>query len=307
MAYQWVWVRLRSDGVTPTGFGLLLSPVMLASALISGASGTLIAALAVVAVVTLIFWIDDLMHVNALLRLLASFLAGMGIGLAYGFDQAWGWPLLIAFLLAAGLVSVVLTNMVNFCDGADLNLASFICLTGAMILLFTPPDRDSVPVAVGALAFALPFAVMNSRPRTLYLGDSGSFAFAGLLTAMAVAFVQNFGNIAPEAAIPAALPALDVAYVFAVRIIEKHDMLTRNYLHLYQRLNRRHAGFGYLLPQFVNLALCLGVAMLLQILGLGRILSVVIAMVVVTLPFYFLCRRIFLAGPAEGPLYETSR
>jgi UDP-N-acetylmuramyl pentapeptide phosphotransferase/UDP-N-acetylglucosamine-1-phosphate transferase len=307
MVYRRVWLRLRSDGVTPTGFGLLLAPVMLAAALISGASGALIAALAVIAVVTLIFWIDDLVHVSALLRLLVSFLAGMGIGWAYGFDQSWGWPALVAFVLAAGLVSVVLTNMVNFCDGADLNLASFIGLTGAMILLFTPPDRDWVPVAVGALAFTLPFAVMNSRPRTLYLGDSGSFAFAGLLTAMAVAFVQNFGNIAPEAAIPAALPTLDVAYVFAVRIIEKHDMLTRNYLHLYQRLNRRHAGFGYLLPQFVNLVLCLGAAVLLQALGMGRILSVVIAMVVVTLPFYFLCRRIFLAGPAEGPLYETSR
>ncbi len=280
---------------------------MLAAALISGASGALIAALAVIAVVTLIFWIDDLVHVSALLRLLVSFLAGMGIGWAYGFDQSWGWLALVAFVLAAGLVSVVLTNMVNFCDGADLNLASFIGLTGAMILLFTPPDRDWVSVAVGALAFTLPFAVMNSRPRTLYLGDSGSFAFAGLLTAMAVAFVQNFGNIAPEAAIPAALPTLDVAYVFAVRIIEKHDMLTRNYLHLYQRLNRRHAGFGYLLPQFVNLVLCLGAAVLLQALGMGRNLSVVIAMVVVTLPFYFLCRRIFLVGPAEGPLYETSR
>ena len=257
--------------------------------------------------VTLIFWIDDLVHVSALLRLLVSFLAGLGIGLVYGFEQAWGWPVLVAFVLAAGVVSVVLTNMVNFCDGADLNLASFIALTGAMILLFTPPDRDWVPIAVGALAFTLPFALMNSRPRTLYLGDSGSFAFAGLLTAMAVAFVQNFENIAPEAAIPAALPALDVAYVFAVRIIEKHDMLTRNYLHLYQRLNRRHASFGYLLPQFVNVALCLGAMLALQGVGVDRIISVIVAMLFVTPAFYFMLRHIFLAGPPEGPLYEANR
>jgi UDP-N-acetylmuramyl pentapeptide phosphotransferase/UDP-N-acetylglucosamine-1-phosphate transferase len=306
-AYRRIWRRVRDDGVTPTGFGAFLAPVMLGAALVSGATAALIVSLAVVTLVTAIYWIDDLIHLSARLRVLISFLAGAGIGLAYLLGQGLSWPLLLVVVLAAGCVCVVLTNMVNFYDGADLNLASFIALTAAMILIFTPAYRDWAPVAVGALAFILPFGVMNSRPRTVYLGDSGSFAFAGLLTAMAVAFFQNIVNIAPEAAIPAALPTLDVAYVFAVRIIEKHDMLTRNYLHLYQRLNRRYQGFGYLLPQFINVGLCLGVAALLEVLGLGRILSVIAAMILITPPYYFLCRRLYLAGPPEGPLYETSR
>jgi UDP-N-acetylmuramyl pentapeptide phosphotransferase/UDP-N-acetylglucosamine-1-phosphate transferase len=305
--YRRIWMRLRRDGVTPTGFGALLAPVMLGAALVSGASNELIISLVTVLLVTALYWIDDLVHLSARVRIIVSLIAGLSIGLAYLLDHGLGWPLLWSAVLAAGIVSVVLTNMVNFYDGADLNLASFVALTAAMILFFTPLDRDWVPVAVGTLAFVLPFALMNSRPRTIYLGDSGSFAFAGMLTAMVTAFFQDISKIAPEAAIPAALPALDVAYVFVVRIIEKHDMLTRNYLHLYQRLNRRHSGFGYLLPQFANVALCLAAAMLLQNLGLGRILSVTTAMIVVTLPFYFVCRRIFLAGPAEGPLYESIR
>ena len=307
LAYRRVWVRARGDGTTPTGFGALLALVMPGAALVSQASTELIVSLAIIAVVTAIYWLDDLISLSARLRLFISLLAGIGIGAAWLVGDGLSPLILVAALILAGIVCVVLTNMVNFCDGADLNLASFIALTAAMILLYTPPTHDWVPVAVATLAFILPFAVINSRPRTLYLGDSGSFAFAGLLTAMAVAFVENVANIAPEAAIPAALPTLDVAYVFAIRLIEKHDLMTRNYLHLYQRLNRRYRGFGYLLPQFVNVALCVGVAAALQVAGLGRILSVVIAMVAVTVPFYWLCRRLFLAGPPEGPLYETTR
>jgi hypothetical protein len=69
--------------------------------------------------------------------------------------------------------------------------------------------------------------------------------------------VECLRSIPAEAAIPLALPAFDVFFVLLIRIREKHDLLTRNYLHLYQRLNRRYAGFGYLLPQIMNALLCL--------------------------------------------------
>lgn len=306
-SYQKTWRRYRKDGATPSGFGAFLAPIMLGAAILAQAPGELIASLAIVLLGTAVYWIDDLVHLSARMRVMLSFLAGAGIGYAYLANQHLGLAVLIGMMMAAGLICVILTNMVNFCDGADLNLASFVALTALAILAFTPPYEPWIAVAIAALAFILPFGMMNSRPRTIYLGDSGSFAFAGLLTAMAMAFVHDFRNIAPEAAIPAALPTLDVAYVFVIRVIEKHDMLTRNYLHLYQRLNRRHAGFGYLFPQFVNALLCLGLAFALQQLGLGRIISVIAAMLLVTPTLYFLCRRIFLAGPPEGPLYETSR
>jgi UDP-N-acetylmuramyl pentapeptide phosphotransferase/UDP-N-acetylglucosamine-1-phosphate transferase len=307
LAYRRVWQQWRQDDVTPTGFGALLAPVMLGAVLIAQASTGLVVSLAVVTLVTAIFWIDDLVHLSARIRLLASFLAGLVIGSVFFAGSGVGWIVALAAILAAGCLCVVLTNMVNFCDGADLNLASFVALTAILMLAYQSPEQEWTSTAIGALAFILPFAVMNSRPRTIYLGDSGSFAFAGLLTTMAAAFVQNPANLAPEAAIPAALPMLDVAYVLAVRLIEKHDLLTRNYLHLYQRLNRRYAGFGYLLPQFVNAALCLSAAQVLQAWGAGRIVSIIVAIVGVTVPFYLLCRRVFLAGAAEGPLYETRR
>jgi hypothetical protein len=120
------------------------------------------------------------------------------------------------------------------------------------------------------------------------------------LTLMGISFFKDMHSISPEVAIPVALPAFDVFFVLVKRIREKHDLLTRNYLHLYQRLNRCYKGFGYLLPQLVNTVLCLAFARALQAEGLGKCLSTIVAMTLVTIPFYFMCRCFFLDGKAGG-------
>jgi UDP-N-acetylmuramyl pentapeptide phosphotransferase/UDP-N-acetylglucosamine-1-phosphate transferase len=147
------------------------------------------------------------------------------------------------------------------------------------------------------MAFIVPFGLLNSRPKSIYLGDAGSFAFASFLTAVAVIYFVR-GDLAAEVAIPLALPTLDTAYVFCVRIIEKHDLLTRNYLHLYQKLEKYYPRFVYLLPQVINAAIVLVVSMWLKTFGINDFAAVTVAMFVVTLPFYFACRRWLL--PREG-------
>lgn len=307
LAYRRVWSGLRGPEITPTGFGALLAPILLGAAIVTGASLPMQVALGIVAAATAAYWIDDAFGLSARLRMLISLAAGVATGMAY-FADHHGFSLVAVGLicLAAGLTCVIMTNVVNFYDGADLNFATFIALTAGLILLCGPAQREWTAVAVAALAFTIPFAVMNSRPRTIYLGDSGSFAFAGLLTIMAAAFVRNIESVPPEAAIPAALPTFDVLFVFIVRVAEKHDLLTRNYLHLYQRLKIRYGGIGYLLPQIVNTAFCLLVAAALQSAGLGRIVSVIVAMLAVTIPFYFACRKIFLEGKAERASQPSS-
>jgi UDP-N-acetylmuramyl pentapeptide phosphotransferase/UDP-N-acetylglucosamine-1-phosphate transferase len=308
IVYRILWLRRTGLAPVPTGFGALLAFVMLGGAFVAAASAATLASLSVIAAATAIYWLDDAIELSARLRLALAFLTGAATALFwFGGDPGVSMPALIGLCALAGIICVVLTQIANFQDGADLNLASFIGLTSGCILAFSALRHEWAAIALAALTFVLPFGALNSRPRTLYLGDSGSFAFAGLLTVMAVAFVEDFRNMPPEAAIPAALPALDVFYVFVVRLKEKHDLLTRNYLHLYQRLNRRYRGFFYLVPQFLNVARCLAAAAMLERAGLGRILSVVVAMVLVTTAFYFACRRIFLAGAPEGPLHETSR
>jgi UDP-N-acetylmuramyl pentapeptide phosphotransferase/UDP-N-acetylglucosamine-1-phosphate transferase len=293
--YRRAWRRLRGPEVTPSGFGVLLAFVLLGSATVASVSFELVASMIVIAVAAVGYWFDDIIELRAQLRILISFAVGAAIVSAFvNWSGANSVLLIFGICLAAGFVNVVFTNIVNFYDGVDLNLATFIVLTVCLVLVFLPAHSEWWSIAVACLAFIIPFAVMNSRPKTIYLGDSGSFVFASLLTVMAVSFFKDLRSIPAEAAIPVALPAFDVFFVLLKRIREKHDLLTRNYLHLYQRLNRRYAGFGYLLPQIMNALLCLVVATAFQAAGFGKGFSVILAMTTVTIPFYFACRWFFL-------------
>jgi UDP-N-acetylmuramyl pentapeptide phosphotransferase/UDP-N-acetylglucosamine-1-phosphate transferase len=294
-AYCRVW-RARIDGErTPTGFGALLAFVQLGGAIVAGVAAPLVVALGIVAVGTALYWVDDAIELRASVRILISLVAGAAIGAAFlvGPDGLTLDKVILVCVVAA-LLNVILTNLTNFYDGADLNLATYVALTVALILLFAPEHPEWASLALACVGFIVPFAVLNRRPRTIYLGDSGSFAFAGLLTIMGVSYLLDRSSLPPEAAIPSALPALDVFYVFIVRLIERHDLLSRNWLHLYQRLNLRFVGFGYLLPQIVNAGLCFAAAVLLQRAGVERLPSVMAAMAGVTIPFYFLCRRVYV-------------
>lgn len=293
--YCLAWKRLRGLEVTPSGFGVLLAFVLLGAAAVAGASFDLMASIIVISVAAVGYWFDDIIELSAQVRILISFSVGVAIFSVFlNWSGTYSLLFIFGICLAAGFVNVVLTNIVNFYDGADLNLATFIVLTACFVLVFLPARSEWWPIAVACLAFIIPFAVMNMRPKTIYLGDSGSFVFACLLTVMAASFFKDFRSIPAQAAIPLALPAFDVFFVLLIRIREKHDLLTRNYLHLYQRLNRRYAGFGYLLPQILNALLCLFFATAFQAVGFERGVSIILAMTTVTIPFYFVCRWFFL-------------
>lgn len=295
LTYRRLWIRVRGTVVTPTGFGAFLAIALLVGAIVLGMPENVTIAFAIVATATAIYWLDDLRELSARLRMTVSFATGAAVcGLLLAGDGDLPLWVVVAACLAAGGLNVVLTNIVNFYDGADLNLATFIALTAGGILLLSDGSPTMTASAVACLAFIAPFAVMNSRPRTIYLGDAGSFAFASLLTMMAIIYLRGGDELPPTVAIPLALPAFDTFYVFCVRMIEKHDLLTRNYLHLYQKLNQHRSGFFYLVPQIVNALLLLAAATGLQAVGVSPFFAVLIAAVGVTVPFYFGCRRFLL-------------
>lgn len=293
--YRLAFKRLLGPGVTPSGFGVLLAFVLLGAASVASVSSELMVSMIVIAVAAAGYWFDDIIELSAQMRILISFVVGVAIVSAFiNWSDAYSLLLILGICLAAGFVNVVLTNIVNFYDGADLNLATFIVLIAYFTLMFLPDRSEWWPIVVAVLAYIIPFALMNSRPKTIYLGDSGSFVFASFLTLMAVSFFKDLESIPIEVAIPVALPALDVLFVLFIRIREKHDLLTRNYLHLYQKLNRRYAGFGYLLPQIINALLCLVFATAFHAAGLQKVFSIILAITTVTIPFYFFCRWFFL-------------
>jgi UDP-N-acetylmuramyl pentapeptide phosphotransferase/UDP-N-acetylglucosamine-1-phosphate transferase len=301
LIYRVAWQRLVGPEVTPTGFGAFLAVALLSSAMAFQVPGVVAVSFVVLLVATAIYWFDDFRGLSAKFRMAISFVAGMVLCALLLSGQGRHAGMIVLFAIGAGAVNLVLTNIVNFYDGADLNLATFVALTACAILLFVPGDHFLAASAIACLGFIVPFAILNSRPKTIYLGDAGSFAFACFLTMIAINYFSA-DQADPRVAIPLALPALDTFYVLMVRIIEKHDLMTRNYLHLYQRLNRQYSGFGYLMPQIVNAGLVLALATALEAAGWNRLLAVTTAMIAVTVPFYFACRRLLLSSPkAEAP------
>lgn len=299
--YRTIWRRVRGASHTPSGFGALLAPALLIAASIAGVSPQLEWALIATAAGTLAYWFDDAIEISARLRVVIAVLTGCVIGLAYLIPVGVSPFALILLVAAAGFIHVALVNMVNFQDGADLNLATFVILTATLLLAFAPTPADWTPLAIGCLVFILPFAAINSRPHSLYFGDSGSFAFAALFTIMGIAFLFGPYPPPPEAAIPAALPVVDTAFVTAHRIRIRQRFTTRHYFHLYQRLQTSRPGFTYLAPQLVNAALCLAAAAGLQALGLDRVLSVALATAAVSLLFFLAARRWWAKGEPGPP------
>lgn len=305
--YRILWRRWRDPESTPSGFGVLFAPALLIAALVAQVPHALVAALAITTVGSLIYWIDDVTGLGAWLRVALSAAAGCAIGIIYFTSSGFVGPLLVALVLLAGFVNVALANTINFQDGADLNLATFIILTGVLLLAFAPRDPVWMPTAVACLAFTVPFALVNSRPRTLYFGDSGSFAFAMVLTILGAAFVAGGTPPPPEAAIPAALPVIDMAFVTAHRIQIRQRFTVRHFFHLYQRLQKDQPGFFYLIPQIVNVALSLAGAAVLQAAGLGRTASIVLATAAVTLLVFLLFRRAFVSSEPGPPVRLETR
>lgn len=298
--YRKVWQR-RIPEVTPTGFGAFMALTIAAGAVFSGAPAEYLGVSLLVMAATALYWMDDVRGLGVRLRLAVQFVVGCAIVSlllqpVHDIDIA----LLVVLGLAGGVVSVALTNIVNFYDGADLNLAVLVFLTAASVLVFGASSPALVYMAVLAIAFIVPFGIINRLPRSLYLGDSGSFAFAALVTIILCLYLRDPASIHPLIIAPVALPAFDTAFVFILRLLKKEDLLSRNWHHLYQRLQIERLGFFYLIPQPANLALIVGSSFLLESLGLEQLWAASLAIAICTPAFYFTGRRMLLRDPWLG-------
>jgi UDP-N-acetylmuramyl pentapeptide phosphotransferase/UDP-N-acetylglucosamine-1-phosphate transferase len=294
LIYRRLWIGLKGSEQTPTGYGGLLAIFLLCGAIYLQAPADLVWSYALIAAAAVIYWCDDVLGLSRRHRVVIQFASGFAVCWLLLAGVRLGAPTLIGCGLAAGLVNVVLTNAVNFSDGADLNVATVMVLTAAVILLIGPDAAFMRPSAIIILAFVLPFALLNCRPRTIYFGDAGCFVFASFLTIMTVCHFRNGTDQAAFAAIPLALPVYDACYVVVWRVRNKEDILTRNYLHLYQKLQIKYRNFGYLLPQPLNIAVVVAVALILQHFGLNALFAVTLAMLLATPAFYALYRRLAL-------------
>jgi UDP-GlcNAc:undecaprenyl-phosphate GlcNAc-1-phosphate transferase len=167
-------------------------------------------------------------------------------------------PLPVALALSV-LWLLTMTNAVNIIDIAD-GLAGGVAAIAALFLTAVAIRNDEPMVAAMAASLAgslMGFLRYNFRPARIYLGDSGSLFIGLTLGALAMnghyTTQNSFGMLAP--AIILAVPLLDLAFVFVVRLWKGLSPFRGSPDHLALRLRRA----GYSVAQTAGIAYALGV------------------------------------------------
>ena len=273
--YKFLWDYFTANS-TPKGFGVLMPIVLLISLQKISFFEPLSLALSVISLLSAIYWLDDLYGLNPLFRIALSFISGVSLYLVtifYGGETFL--PGIIGLAVFYGLINVILTNVLNFYDGADLNI-SLLILLSCLCSLFNPISQGWQHIIFSAIIFISSFSFLNRMPKYLYFGDAGTFAYSSLITSILIFKMQSSLSISVEFFIPFLLPALDVFYVICIRVKRKENLLTRNYLHLYQKLNDRCDNKFYLLPQVVNFTVCLFTLWLIKDLQLNNLITLIL-------------------------------
>ena len=159
---------------------------------------------------------------------------------------------------------------------------------------FSELDTTVFHIGVIMLGFSLGFGLINKIPDTLFMGDSGSFVIALLFLYFMINYFVGNLIIPIEILSVLPLPIFDVFYVILIRLYYRHDILSRNYLHLYQRIRIRFGSFYHLLPQLVNVIIILLLNHIISPYFGNDFLVLVAICVIVTPLFYIVCRIYFV-------------
>jgi len=290
--YIFLWNNTKLLATTPSGFGVLLPLfVLISMVIISHTSAVLLVSILIIFISGLIYWMDDVVHLPPLFRILIAFSSGAVLFLSASPEGLFTHFELLVLTITCGIFSIGLTNVANFYDGNDLNLAAMIFLTGIILLFFSETSISEFGnIGAVMVGFAIGFGWINRIPLSLYLGDSGAFVLALLFTFFLINYVLNLSYVPAELMLVMALPVLDVFYVLLIRLYCKHDLLSRNYLHLYQRIRIRFGGFVHLIPQFINVGALLLLAYWIESTGISKFWALFFSSLAFTPIFYLVCR-----------------
>jgi len=218
--------------VTPRGGGLACLVGVVAALLV----GLLLADIhppwtAVIAAVGLcaVGYRDDRHSLPAIPRLLAQMIAGAAIGSAAG--GVW-W--------AVGGTAIVplVVNVINFMDGINGITGLHVGWWG-MIALWAGLLHQTLALAfLGALCIgcALGFLPTNFPGATMFLGDSGSYLFGGLIAAGVIYAGATSGDLVLVAA-PLTLYLVDTACTLLRRLRSHAPLMEAHRDHVYQHIS----------------------------------------------------------------------
>ena len=216
---------------------------------------------------SLIYFFDDLLEINFFYRILLQIFASVVI--YFSFITEVNFIIFFSNLL----IFLVLVNTLNFQDGEDLNIATLLIIIFS-IFYFCSKSLFIQNTALMILIFLISFSIFNIKKNYLYFGDSGCYFLSIIFFLFIYDEMQN-SLLIKSLISTILLPIIDVIYVVIYRIFKKQDILSRNYLHLYQILAKKCGSKIYVLPNILFSVLNIFISMHFN-LGLNLIIFLVI-------------------------------
>ena len=295
--YIFAFKKIIKKKVIPTGSGIILPSFLVISLENFYQKNSFFYSILIIFFNSLLYFIDDIKNLKPYLRILISIFTGVSllfVNSQNSISLNFSSYIFLNYLFIVCL-TCLLVNVLNFYDGSDLNLCSIILFSG-LILLVSNNYVLEYSKSLGAIliSFSVGFGILNSKPKNIYLGDSGSFAVAALIIFIFISSLKESNYLPVEFIALLALPIFDVLYVILLRIINNHNLLTRNFLHLYQRIQIRYKYFYYLVPNILNFFIFLVTFKILNNLSNNLYFSLFLCSFVFTPLVYLTIRKIYV-------------
>ena len=250
--YRFIWNNFLKIEKIPQGYGLLITYYLVFVSLILNFETKYIYSFFSLMILTSIYWIDDIKSLSAKSRIFIQSLAGFIIYFINSYQYNEKILIILLSLLFFVILSIYLTNIINFYDGLDLNLSVFIIINSTLCMYIFNNNFSVIIILSTIITFVCTFSIFNSKKNNLFFGDSGCYAFAGLLLFL-ICLALNEKNLKIfYLIIGLSLPVIDTTYVLIYRILKRESLLTRNYYHLYQRFEKILNNKSYLFLQIIN-------------------------------------------------------
>ena len=238
--YLFIKFWKKKNNFTPTGIGIFLIFHLIYYFLIFEYS---LIYLIPLIIFSFIYFLDDLISINFIWRLIIQILTPIIIYLA-SINH-----LNIIFFISVITFFFVLINSLNFQDGEDLNIIILLSMI-FFTFYFSSENILIKKTSILVLIYLFVLSIFNSKKNNLFFGDTGCF----LISVIILMFVINdFNNREMVKLFLSVIifPITDVFFVFFYRIYKKENLLSRNYHHIYQVLKKKTKWKLYLLPNII--------------------------------------------------------
>lgn len=230
---------------TPSGAGSLFAIFLISFSIINNYEKLTIL---IISFLTLIYLVDDIRKINFLIRIFIQIFSGFII-VFFNYELIASINLIFLFFLGM-LFSFVTTNLFNFNDGANLHISTLFIIILASLIYFGEVNNELINHIIFIfMTFIMIFMFFNHL-NLLFFGDSGCFLFSNIILLFLV-LNQSTYNIYLFLSI-ISFSVVDAIYVFLFRLKNQENLLTRNFHHLYQKLEIKFKNYTYLLPSLLS-------------------------------------------------------